>query len=154
MLYTCFNEKKRKKEASKVKQTTRQSNTAHLRQSLFLTTLHSRQSALPAEHIHVYMPMQCTIYMYMYFSTSSFLQAIITVANADSANTSLRDRMTFVTPQPQLLRKMAGLLHTQLQSGCGQRGGVSGDVVLHFWLHVLLSYPGWHKWVMMSCDVM
>ena len=29
-------EKKRKKEASKVKQTTRQSNTAHPRQSLFL----------------------------------------------------------------------------------------------------------------------
>ena len=102
-------------------------------------------------YMYMYMPMQCTYTCT--FSTSSFLQAVITVANADSANTSLRDRMTFVTPQPQLLRKMAGLLHTQLQSGRGQRGGVSGDVVLHFWLHVLLSYPGWHKWVMMSCDV-
>ena len=57
----------RKKEASKVKQTTRQSNTAHPRQSLFLRkmcclgwdlnprhsilyTLHSRQSALPLSY--------------------------------------------------------------------------------------------------------
>ena len=55
----------RKKQARSDKQTTRQSNTAHPRQSLFLRkisdsggtrthgTLHSRQSALPAElHVH------------------------------------------------------------------------------------------------------
>ena len=33
---TCFNEMRRRKEASKVKQTTKRSNTAHPRQSLFL----------------------------------------------------------------------------------------------------------------------
>ena len=57
----------RKKQARSDKQTTRQSNTAHPRQSLFLRkisdsggtrthgTLHSRQSALPAElHVHVH----------------------------------------------------------------------------------------------------
>ena len=50
----------RKKEASKVKQTTRQSNTAHPRQSLFLRKMsclgwdlnprHSRQSTLPLSY--------------------------------------------------------------------------------------------------------
>ena len=57
----CMLIRYRKKEASKVKQTTRQSNTTHSRQSLFFKekwaasggtrthdTLHSRQSALPA----------------------------------------------------------------------------------------------------------
>jgi hypothetical protein len=87
--------------------------------------------------------------------SSGFLQAVIAVANADSASVSFRDRITFSTPQPLLLRKMAGLLHTQLQSGrgsvggasggCGRRGGVSGDVILRFWVHIFLSYPGWHR---------
>ena len=91
--------------------------------------------------------------MYICF-VSSFLQAIIAVANADSASTSLKDRVTFTNPQPLLLRKMAALIHTQLRSGCGL-GGVGGDRVLQFWLSVLLSYPNWHKYVHLlygSCE--
>ena len=61
-VYTCIHvlmKMRRKKEASNVKQTTRQSNTAHPRQSHFLRKIiclgwdsnprHSRQSALPTE---------------------------------------------------------------------------------------------------------
>jgi hypothetical protein len=76
---------------------------------------------------------------------AGFLHSVISVANADSASASLRDRLTFVTPQPMLLRKMAGLLQTQLQKGRGQRGRVGSDVILEFWLHILLSYPSWHR---------
>ena len=34
----------------------------------------------------------------------------------------------------------------QLQSACSP-GGVGGDIVLQFWLDVLLSCPAWHRWV-------
>ena len=113
-------------------------------------------------------------------SAHRFLKAVVAVANADSAAASFRDRITFSTPEPLLLRKMAGLLQTQLHrgrcqgnltesgrgeghvttSGCGQGGGVSGEVILQFWLHIFLSYPSWYRSVgghvtsvWMSCDV-
>jgi hypothetical protein len=96
---------------------------------------------------------------------SGFLQAVVAVANADSAAVSFRDRITFSTPQPLLLRKMAGLLQTQLHrgrcqgnltesgrgeghvttNGRGQGGGASGEVILQFWLHIFLSYPSWYR---------
>ena len=52
-VYTCFNERRegRKKETNKVKQTTRQSNTTHPRQSLFLI----KMSCLGWDSNHLYM---------------------------------------------------------------------------------------------------
>ena len=72
---TCFNERRerRKKEASKVKQTTRQSNTAHPRQSLFLSclgpgvtrthdTLHFRHVYIHVLHVAIYIHVQVEAY--------------------------------------------------------------------------------------------
>ena len=75
----CMLIRYRKKEASKVRQTTRQSNTTHSRQSLFFKekwaasggtrthdTLHSRQSALPATEAAQLAGPKSYISLYMY----------------------------------------------------------------------------------------
>ena len=54
----------RKKEASKVKQTTRQSNTAYPRQSLFLRKV----SSLRWGYIYMYMYMLCPIQLYCVYT--------------------------------------------------------------------------------------
>lgn len=45
---------------------------------------------------------------------SSFLHVVIMLANADSANISLKERITFSSPQPLILRKMAALIQVRL----------------------------------------
>ena len=42
--------------------------------------------------------------------SSSFLHVVIMLANADSANISLKERITFSSPTPLILRKMAALI--------------------------------------------
>ena len=46
--------------------------------------------------------------------SSSFLQVVIMLANADSANISLKERITFSSPPPLILRKMAALIQVRL----------------------------------------
>lgn len=41
----------------------------------------------------------------------SFLHVVISIANADHANGSLRERITFSSPAPLVLRKLAALYH-------------------------------------------
>lgn len=50
--------------------------------------------------------------------SSSFLHVVIMLANADSANISLKERITFSSPTPLILRKMAALIQVDMKTAC------------------------------------
>ena len=85
-------------------------------------------------HIHVY-------HTYICFSdliSSSFLHVVILLANADSANISLKERITFSSPTPLILRKMAALVQVRNED-CLLSLWFTPDIILYIMTFSSLS---------------
>ena len=86
----------------------------------------------------------CYQQIFFPFLSSSFIQIVVAICNADVSNSSLRERWTYTTPSHLVTKKMAALIQTQLQGACGPTG-IGGDKVLQFWIDILLACPNWYR---------